>query len=86
MPESFETKSAKAKISSRHQQKSTEIASISAIQHSLVEHFSEIKDPRVEQTKKHQLSDILVIAILALIAGAQGWEDIENYGISKQTW
>jgi hypothetical protein len=27
-----------------------------------------------------------VIAILAIIAGAQGWEDIENYGISKQTW
>ncbi|MCW5319062.1 ISAs1 family transposase [Nostoc sp. KVJ3] len=29
---------------------------------------------------------MLVIAILAIIAGAQGWEDIENYGISKQTW
>jgi hypothetical protein len=32
------------------------------------------------------LTDILVIAILAIIAGAQGWEDIENYGISKQKW
>ncbi len=28
----------------------------------------------------------LTIAILAIIAGAQGWEDIENYGISKQQW
>lgn len=27
-----------------------------------------------------------MIAILAVIAGAQGWEDIENYGISKQQW
>ena len=27
-----------------------------------------------------------VIAILAIISGAQGWEDMENYGISKQTW
>lgn len=26
------------------------------------------------------------MAILAIIAGAQGWEDIENYGISKQAW
>jgi len=43
-------------------------------------------DPRVERTKKHQLTDILVIAILAIIAGSQGWEDIENYGISKQKW
>ena len=45
-----------------------------------------IEDPRVERTKKHQLTDILVIAILAIIAGGQGWEDIENYGISKQKW
>ena len=32
------------------------------------------------------LKDILVIAILAVIAGAEGWEDIENYGQSKQEW
>ena len=32
------------------------------------------------------LKDILVIAILAVIAGAEGWEDIENYGQSKQDW
>ena len=63
-----------------------EIASIEAIQQSLVAHFGDIKDPRVERTKKHQLTDILVIAIFAIIAGAQGWEDIENYGISKKQW
>ena len=32
------------------------------------------------------LKDILVIAILAVIAGAEGWEDIENYGYAKQQW
>lgn len=69
MSEGFETKSTKAKESSRHQRKPIEIASIGAIQQSLVEHFSDIKDPRVERTKKHQLADILVIAILAVIAG-----------------
>ncbi|MBN3926144.1 transposase family protein [Nostoc sp. NMS4] len=26
-----------------------------------MEHFSDIKDPRVERTKKHQLTDILVV-------------------------
>lgn len=83
MSEGFETKSAVAKESSRQQRKPIQIASIEAIQQSLVEHLSDIKDPRVERTKKHQLTDILVIAILAVIAGAQGWEDIENYGISK---
>ena len=30
------------------------------------------------------LKDILVIAILAVIA--EGWEDIENYGLSKEQW
>lgn len=30
--------------------------------------------------------DILIITILAVIAGADGWEDIENYGLSKQEW
>ncbi len=32
------------------------------------------------------LKDILVIAILAVIGGAEGWEDIENYGLAKQQW
>ena len=30
---------------------------------SLVEHFAELEDPRIERTKLHQLSDILVIAV-----------------------
>ena len=63
-----------------------QIATIDKIQQSLSSYFSEIKDPRVARTQKHLLKDILVIAILAVIAGAEGWEDIENYGISKQTW
>jgi|SRR6476620_3262776 len=86
MSEGFDTKSAEAKKSFLPQRKPTEVASIGAIQQNLVEHFGDIKDPRVERTKKHQLIDILIIAILAVIAGAKGWEDIENYGISKQQW
>lgn len=86
MSQGFESKSADANKSSRHQRKLKLVAEIGAIQQSLVKHFGDIEDPRVERTKKHLLTDILVIAILAIIAGAQGWEDIENYGISKQTW
>ncbi len=40
----------------------------------------------MSRTQKHLLTDILVIAILAVIAGAEGWEDIENCGLSKQPW
>jgi len=45
-----------------------------------------VKDPRIERTKFHQLGDILVISVLAVIGGAKGWEDIENYGQSKEDW
>ena len=40
----------------------------------------------MQRTQKHLLKDILAIAILAVIAGAQGWEDMENLGIAKQQW
>ena len=86
MSQGFETKSADATKNAGGRRQPTQVADIGSRQQSLVEHFSEIKDPRVERTKKHQLTDILVIAILAVIAGAKGWEDIENYGISKQQW
>ncbi len=47
-------------------------------------YVAELPDPRVQRTKKHLLKDILVISILAVIGGAEGWEDLENYGIAKQ--
>jgi hypothetical protein len=56
------------------------------LQASFSTYFDDLPDPRVERTKQHLLKDILVITILAVIAGADGWEDIENYGISKQKW
>lgn len=86
MFQGFNKKNADAQKISHSERKLTEVADIGCIQKSLVHHFQELKDPRVERTKKHQLTDILVIAILAVIAGAQGWEDMENYGISKKQW
>ena len=50
--------------------KRTKIPPISQIQAALSSYFTDIKDPRVNRTKKHLLKDILVIAILAVIAGA----------------
>ena len=42
----------------------------------LFAHFSAVKDPRIERSKKHKLIDIIIIAICAVIADADGWEDI----------
>jgi hypothetical protein len=50
------------------------------------EHFSKVTDPRKERTKDHKLIDIIVIAICAVICGAEGWVDIELYGNSKLHW
>ena len=53
---------------------------------SLVEHFEELEDPRVERTKLHQLRDIIVIAICAVICGADNWVEIEEFGRAKRDW
>jgi predicted transposase YbfD/YdcC len=60
--------------------------SIEDLQTGFSTYFNDVPDPRVDRTKQHLLKDILVIALLAVIAGAEGWEDMENYGISKLSW
>jgi hypothetical protein len=50
------------------------------------EHFSGVRDPRIDRTKDHQLQDVISVAICAIISGAEGWVDIENYGKSKIDW
>jgi predicted transposase YbfD/YdcC len=50
------------------------------------EHFSKVNDPRKDRTKDHKLIDIIVIAICAVICGAEGWVDIELFGNSKLHW
>jgi predicted transposase YbfD/YdcC len=48
--------------------------------------FVGLDDPRASSRCDHQLIDILVIAVCAVIACAESWEDIELYGRSKQAW
>jgi predicted transposase YbfD/YdcC len=49
-------------------------------------HFADLKDPRMERTRYHNLMDIVVIAICAVICGADGWLDIAAYGVAKAAW
>src|SRR5215468_12357738 len=42
---------------------------------SIVEHFRTLEDPRIERTKKHNLLDILVIALCTLLTGGEGFQD-----------
>ena len=53
---------------------------------SLFEHFSIIKDPRQSWKVEHKLFDILLLTVCAVIAGADGWEDIEEFGKERLDW
>jgi predicted transposase YbfD/YdcC len=47
--------------------------------------FADLPDPRREtKNKLHRLTDILVLATCAVIAGADSWEDIAEYGRTKE--
>ena len=48
--------------------------------------FEGIEDPRVDRTKLHQLRDIIIIAILGVLCGAEGWVEIESFGKTKEAW
>ena len=51
----------------------------------LTKHINCIKDPRNHNTR-HLLHDILLIALCAIISGADSWTQVAEYGRSKQTW
>jgi predicted transposase YbfD/YdcC len=53
---------------------------------SLFERMREIVDPRREHQKFHSLYEILVIAICAVLCGAEHWTEMEEYGAAKQEW
>jgi predicted transposase YbfD/YdcC len=53
---------------------------------SITDHFAGLEDPRVERTKLHELLDIIVIAICAIICGADDWTEVELFGNAKLSW
>lgn len=54
--------------------------------HPLLAHFCDLPDPRVARTQRHCLLDILVIALCALICGADDFVGIMRFGQAKETW
>jgi predicted transposase YbfD/YdcC len=53
---------------------------------SLLEAFGDLPDPRSERNQEHPFLSILLIALCAVISGADNWVDIEGYGKAKQGW
>ena len=52
----------------------------------LVERLGRMADPRVAGRSDHLLVDIMVIALCAIICGAEHWTEIEAFGRSKEKW
>lgn len=48
--------------------------------------LKEIKDPRIDRNKQHKLTDIIIIAICGIIAGADGFQDIEFWAKHQEDW
>ena len=55
---------------------------------SFQDYFATLTAPRCPDAphSRHQLMDMLLIAVCAVIGGAEGWEDIEEYGMAHAQW
>jgi len=53
---------------------------------SIARYFADLPDPRMDRQKRHELTDMLTIAICAVICNADGWVEIELFGQSKADW
>ena len=55
-------------------------------ENNFLSYFSEMKDPRIERTKRHLLDDIVFIAIASVLSGGDSWNDMQEYGEIKKEW
>jgi predicted transposase YbfD/YdcC len=53
---------------------------------SLRQCFAAVPDPRREHRRLHNLWDIIALTIGAVIAGADSWVEVEQYGHDKLAW
>ena len=52
----------------------------------LIEHLTLVEETRSDINQKHDLVDVMFLVVSAIMAGAEGWQDIETYGDSKADW
>ena len=52
----------------------------------IIEAFAGLRDPRVDRTKLHKLTDIITIALCGAICGVDNWVEMERFGRAKERW
>ena len=53
---------------------------------SLMDYFGQVPDPRMLRTQRHELLDILAVALCAVIGGADHWTEVVEFGESRLAW
>ena len=52
----------------------------------ILRHFSELTDGRSHINRCYDLMDIMFLTVSAVLSGAEGWSDIEKFGLAKLSW
>ena len=53
---------------------------------SIIDAFADLPDPRMDRTKRHKLSDIIVLTLCGAICGVDNWVEMERFGRAKEKW
>lgn len=52
----------------------------------ITSYFDDMPDPRLDRSKLHSLSDIVLLTLIAVLGGADNWVHIENFGKAHEEW
>lgn len=53
------------------------------VEEGFLDHFSGLEDPRSERNRLHTMAEILLTTLAAGVCGAEGWQDVEDFGRIK---
>ncbi len=53
---------------------------------SFINHFRELENGRTDINIRHDLLDVVFLAITAMLSGARGWKGIQLFGEAKLDW
>src|SRR5207247_8782355 len=49
-------------------------------------HFDKLTDPRINRSKRHELLNLVILAVCATLGGANGWVDLARFARAKVTF
>lgn len=53
---------------------------------SFIQYFNALEDGRTDINITYDLLDVVFLTVVALLSGAEGWQDIQRFGDAKLTW